>query len=152
MAEHQVSPRLRVRAGIGPADFPIITAIRRQVFVIEQGVATSVEPDNVDRAAHHALGLIGDRVVAVGRLHISGSEGQIAWVAVLPEFRRHGFGQAIMLHLLEIARASGVSVVLLNAQTHALRFYQRLGFETIGDRFLMGGIEHQMMSWVRPPD
>ena len=84
--------------------------------MVEQGVATNVEPDNVDRAARHVLGLIDDRVVGVGRLHITAGEAQIAWVAVLPDYRRLGVGRAVMARLIELAEAADVRVILLNAR------------------------------------
>jgi predicted GNAT family N-acyltransferase len=146
MAEPAAPPRLTVRDLRDAADMRAIVAIRRQVFVVEQGVATNVEPDNVDRAARHVLGLIDDRVVGVGRLHISAGEGQIAWVAVLPEYRRLGVGRAIMARLIELAEGADARVILLNAQGHARRFYRNLGFDTVGEPFIMGGIEHQMMA------
>jgi predicted GNAT family N-acyltransferase len=146
MAEPAAPPRLTVRDLRDAADMRAIVAIRRQVFVVEQGVATNVDPDNVDRAARHVLGLIDDRIVGVGRLHITAGEAQIAWVAVLPEERRLGVGRAIMARLIEIAEAADVRVILLNAQGHARRFYQNLGFETVGAPFIMGGIEHQLMA------
>lgn len=132
------------------ADLAAIVAIRRQVFVIEQGVATHVELDNVDRAAHHTLGLVDGRVVGIGRLHLTSGEGQIAWVAVLAAYRGLGIGRAIMTRLIDVADAAGAHVIILNAQTHALGFYEALDFHAIGEPFMMGGIEHQMMSRRRP--
>jgi predicted GNAT family N-acyltransferase len=145
MAEPVATPSLTVRDLRDPADMRAIVAIRRQVFVVEQGVATNVDPDNVDRAAHHVLGLVDDQIVGVGRLHITAGEAQIAWVAVLPDYRRLGVGRAIMLRLIEIADARNARVILLNAQAHARRFYRHLGFEVVGEPFFMGGIEHQLM-------
>jgi predicted GNAT family N-acyltransferase len=149
MAERDAALRLTVRDLRDSADMRSVVAIRRQVFVVEQGVATNVEPDNVDRVAHHVLGLVDDRVVGVGRLHITTNEGQIAWVAVLPEHRHLGVGRAIMQRLLDLADRSRIRVVMLNAQTHALRFYQHFGFQPVGEPFIMGGIEHQLMSRLR---
>jgi predicted GNAT family N-acyltransferase len=150
MAEPSATLHVTVRDLRDAADMRAVVAIRRQVFVIEQGVATSVEPDHVDRVAHHVLGLVDGHIAGVGRLHLTAGEGQIAWVAVLPEYRRLGVGRAIMRRLLELADAAGARVVLLNAQTHARRFYEHLGFRPVGDPFMMGGIEHQLMSRLRP--
>ena len=111
MAERDAAPRLTVRDLRDSADMRSVVAIRRQVFVVEQGVATNVEPDNVDRVAHHVLGLVDDRVVGVGRLHITANEGQIAWVAVLPDYRHLGVGRAIMRRLLTV-REPGALMVL----------------------------------------
>ena len=50
-----------------------------------------------------------------------------------------------MEHLIRWSQAQGARYVTLNAQTHALDFYRRLGFEPVGRRFYMGHIEHQVM-------
>lgn len=144
-------PRLVVRMAHLPDDMPAIIAIRRRVFIEEQRVTANVGFDVHDRAAYHTVALVAGAVVGAGRLHITGHEAQIAWVAVLPEYRQHGVGRAIVQRLIEVADAVGVEVILLNAQTHALRFYQRLGFRAVGSTFIMGGIEHQLMSRRRPP-
>jgi predicted GNAT family N-acyltransferase len=47
--------------------------------------------------------------------------------------------------MLADAVEAGREYVILNAQTHALEFYQRLGFRTVGDVFRMSRIPHQVM-------
>jgi predicted GNAT family N-acyltransferase len=127
-------------------DMDEIMTIRHAVFVVEQGVTHAVDGDPHDRYARHVVGLVDGVIVGTGRLHITGREGQIAWVAVLPEYRRLGVGRAIMRHLLDEADQAGLSVLYLNAQTHARRFYEHLGFHVVGPSFVMGGIEHQLMA------
>jgi ElaA protein len=143
-------PGVTVRLAQLPEDMPAIVAVRRRVFVEEQGVATAVAFDVNDRLASHVVGLVDGRIVGIGRLQITGQEAQIAWVAVVHEHRRHGVGRAIVRRLIELADAAGVELTLLNAQTHALRFYEHFGFRPVGSVFTMGGIEHQLMSRRRP--
>jgi predicted GNAT family N-acyltransferase len=145
-------PRRRVSARLirDAAEMEAILTIRRRVFAQEQGVATGTGTDAQDRGAYHVVGLVGDQIVGAGRLVIIGGEGQIAWVAVLPAYRRLGVGRAIMDELLLQADWAGLEVVMLNAQTHARRFYEHLGFVAAGTPFIMSGIEHQVMSRRRP--
>ena len=146
MAEPIATTSLTVRDLRDAADMRAIVAIRRQVFVVEQGVATNVDPDNVDRAARHVLGLIDDRIVGVGRLHITAGEAQIAWVAVLPEERRLGVGRAIMARLIEIA--AGSRCPRHPAQRPGARptLLPEPGLRDRRRPFIMGGIEHQLMA------
>ncbi|MBX6341346.1 MAG: GNAT family N-acetyltransferase [Thermomicrobiaceae bacterium] len=121
--------------------------IRREVFVREQGLTNSVRDDPDDRYSVHVLAAIEgvEGVVGIGRVTFVGDEAQIAWVAVRKPYRGRGVGRAIMEHLLEISREQGAQVVTLNAQTHALGFYEDLGFRPVGHRFYMSYIEHQHM-------
>lgn len=126
-------------------DMLLVYAIRREVFVDEQGLTESVRDDPDDRYSTHVLASIGDQVVGIGRATFIGDESQIAWVAIRRPYRRHGVGWAIMQRLIDISREQSCHLISLNAQTHALSFYQNLGFHSVGRRFYMSNIEHQHM-------
>ncbi|MDR1960318.1 MAG: GNAT family N-acetyltransferase [Planctomycetaceae bacterium] len=60
--------------------------------------------------------------------------GAIQNVAVLPEFRRRGLGQALVLRSLQGFLEAGLSQVSLEvtaANLVAIRLYERVGFETV---------------------
>ena len=124
-------------------DRDLIWQIRQKVFVIEQQVDPELEWDGEDEDAEHALaGLTADEIVATGRLQ---ADGKIGRMAVLPEWRKHGLGTAILNELVDAARKSGLSDAYLHAQTHALNFYQRHGFIAEGPEFDEAGIPHRLM-------
>lgn len=127
------------------AEMEAVYDIRREVFVREQGLTRSVYDEPDDRLSVHVVAQAGGRILGAGRLTFIQDEGQIAWLAIREPARRTGAGKAIMNHLLEVAADRPVQYVTLNAQTHALGFYQRFGFESIGRRFHMSQIEHQYM-------
>ena len=127
-----------------PDELPVIYEIRREVFVEEQGLTSTVVDEPDDRFSVHVLAAVGDETVGAGRVTFIGDEAQIAWVAVRRPYRRHGVGRAVMDALLDVSR-QGANIVSLNAQTHALTFYEALGFKSIGRRFYMAHIEHQHM-------
>lgn len=127
-----------------PDELPVIYDIRREVFVDEQGLTSTVVDEPDDRYSVHVLAAVGDETVGAGRVTFIGDEAQIAWVAVRVPYRRHGVGRAVMDALLQVS-GQGASIVSLNAQTHALTFYEALGFKPIGRRFFMAHIEHQHM-------
>ena len=124
---------------------PEIYAVRHEVFVVEQGLTHTVVDEPDDRYSVHVLASYDGRLAGVGRVTFIGDEAQVAWVAVRRAYRRHGVGRAIMDRLLEVSREQGVALVSLNAQTHALSFYETLGFRSVGRRFFMSAIEHQHM-------
>ncbi|HET9015168.1 MAG TPA: GNAT family N-acetyltransferase [Thermomicrobiaceae bacterium] len=127
-------------------DMPHVYDVRYDVFVREQGIASNVHDDPDDRYSLHVLASVRDEIVGTGRITFFGDEAQVVWVAVLKPYRGFGVGRAVMEHLLDLAREHGSRVVTLNAQTHALSFYNALGFRAIGRRFFMSNIEHQYMA------
>lgn len=124
-----------------------VIAIRRAVFTDEQHLTDTVDRDPHDQGAGtvQVLARLDDEPVGIGRLHVWRREGNIAWVAVLPPYRRLGIGLEIMDVLLGAAGRLGAQRVTLSAQTHATEFYRMLGFHTVGNTWIMGGIEHIMM-------
>ncbi len=128
--------------------------IRRRVFIEEQGVTEDEEidrfdddPADVDRCVH-VLGRLDGAAVATGRLILDQPDGDhpsIGRVAVLAEHRGRHFGAAVMLALHEQARDRDIGRVRLEAQLHALPFYERLGYTAMGPVFLDARIEHRRM-------
>jgi predicted GNAT family N-acyltransferase len=122
---------------------PLLRAVREAVFVREQGVPVELEWDGLDENCRHALALslTGD-AIGCGRLL---PDGHIGRVAVLPEWRKHQVGTAIVEALLSDAQARGHKRVVVEAQTHALTFYHRFGFAEQGKVFTDAGLPHIRM-------
>lgn len=127
-------------------DFAACLAIRRKVFVEEQSVPEDLECDAADAAAVHLLATLDGRPVGTARLLIDGPEGKIGRVAILPDCRGTGAGAALMRAALEELRARCVTTARLGAQTHALGFYEKLGFTAHGPIYDDAGIPHRDMS------
>lgn len=124
-------------------DQPIISNIRRQVFIEEQHVPEELEWDGLDTGAIHILaGPAAAIPCATGRLL---QTGQIGRMAVLPGYRGQGLGGLVLAELLNIAANSGMQEVFLHAQASAIPFYRRHGFRAAGDPFTEAGIAHQLM-------
>ncbi|MGB5097386.1 MAG: GNAT family N-acetyltransferase, partial [Porticoccaceae bacterium] len=119
-----------------------LRAIRRLVFVGEQGIPEAVEFDRQDAAARHWLASTTDgHPIGCGRL----LEDRVGRLAVLPEYRRQGVGAALLRRIIRDALAGGQGTLQLHAQTQALAFYEALGFEPRGEEFLEAGIPHRLM-------
>lgn len=141
-----------VRFARSPEEFSAIVELRRRVFRDEQNIVEGDVVDKDDRHSYQAMAVVADGLIGVGRLTPATSirpQPHIAWVATLPDYRGGGIGSLLMRSLLNVADERGMPAVTLSAQTHALDFYRRLGFMPYGDRFLVRGIEHQMMVWRR---
>jgi predicted GNAT family N-acyltransferase len=122
-------------------------ALRREVFVLGQGVAEELEIDGLDGASEHLLAL-DPRGVAVGtaRLRpVGGGCFKAERVAVAQAWRGRGLGRALMAAAEGRARASGARRVVLNAQLSVVGFYVRLGYAAHGPVFHEAGIPHLRM-------
>ena len=132
-----------VRPADWSADAATLRAIRTAVFVEEQGVAPELEWDDEDERAWHVLAIAPDgTMVGTGRLL---RDGRIGRMAVLKPWRGKGAGDALLTQLLKMAEAAGFRDLVLHAQTHAMGFYARFGFEPEGETFLEAGIPHCTM-------
>ncbi|MCP5143306.1 MAG: GNAT family N-acetyltransferase [Gammaproteobacteria bacterium] len=128
-----------------PADFAglreRLIAIRKQVFVAEQGIPLEIELDERDVHCRHVLVVADGTDVGTGRIDIERG-GRIGRVAVLKTWRRRGVGEAVMQGLHDIARAAGLARVYCHAQESAVPFYLSLGYQAEGESFLEVGIVH----------
>ncbi len=120
-----------------------IRVIRETVFIHEQGVPVELEWDGLDSSCAHVLAW-NDRGEAIGTARMQPS-GTIGRMAVLKDWRGRGIGRALLETLLDLAMRQGLPRVTLSAQTHAIGFYQRAGFHTVGEPFMDAGIPHRKM-------
>ena len=121
-------------------------AIRREVFVEEQGVPVDEEMDAHDALCTHFLALRGGEAIGTARLRVTDDGGVKAErVAVRRPFRGAGVGRALMRALEDEARALGRRELVLNAQLPVVAFYERLGYRAEGPEFLGAGIPHRAM-------
>ncbi|WP_189717246.1 GNAT family N-acetyltransferase [Streptomyces phaeofaciens] len=146
-----------VRVAEDPADLEACFAVRKEVFVREQGVPEDLEYDAYDAGALHVLAVREDGVpLGTGRL-LYGAEvaaektggdpsvGSLGRLAVTREARGLGVGVALVRAIEEAAHARGLAAVDLHAQTQALGFYERLGYAAYGPEELEAGIPHRSM-------
>jgi predicted GNAT family N-acyltransferase len=133
-----------VRAASWQRDLALLQDLRRTVFIQEQQVPESLEWDEFDVVSQHALALdVHGQPIGTGRLL---PDGHIGRMAVLHEWRCRGAGGAILEFLADCARRRGDTILHLNAQTHAIGFYERHGFIAHGEEFQDAGIPHRHMT------
>lgn len=133
----------RVRPAVWERDEETLRLIRFAVFVAEQRVPEALEWDGIDAQCEHAIAEDDSgSPIGCGRLL---PDGHIGRMAVLREWRGRGVGGAILDWLVELARKRGHAVARLNAQTHAIPFYEAHGFAPVGEPFDEAGIPHRAM-------
>jgi predicted GNAT family N-acyltransferase len=144
----------QVRLAADAADREACFAVRRQVFVVEQRVPEDLEYDAYDATALHVLAEGAEGPLGTGRL-LHGPEalaktgdagvGSLGRLAVTAAARGLGVGAALVRAIEDAAREHGLTAVDLHAQTRALGFYDRLGYEAYGPEFPDAGIAHRAM-------
>jgi predicted GNAT family N-acyltransferase len=120
-------------------------AIRRTVFVEEQGVDASLEYEH-EEDSHHYLLYLGEKPVATARWRETKAGIKLERFAVLPPFRNRGIGEIILKEVLVDVLPLEKSIYL-HSQVKAVPFYQRNGFCTVGEIFVEAGIEHFLMKY-----
>ncbi|MCX6244593.1 MAG: GNAT family N-acetyltransferase [Bacteroidetes bacterium] len=123
-------------------------AIRRKVFVEEEGVDPNLEYDHEEKA-HHYLLLIAGKPVAAARWRETEKGIKLERFAVLPEFRNRGFGQIILKEVLIDVVPLG-KTIYLHSQLRAVPFYERNGFRKEGEIFYEANMGHYFMTYYRP--
>ena len=137
-------PDFRVIEADYTRDLPRLRAVREPVFVMEQQVPLDLEWDTIDPDCRHVLALdAADRPIGTGRLTPQHTIGRMA---VLPDWRGKGVGNALLIHLIALARDADWLSVSLHAQVDALGFYRRHGFVVEGGIYTEAGILHQNMT------
>ncbi|THA65627.1 GNAT family N-acetyltransferase [Streptomyces sp. A0958] len=144
------------RTVTGEQDRAACFQLRKDVFVGEQNVPEEIEYDAYDADAVHVIAVAADgTALGTGRLlhgpaaaAKTGGDpavGSLGRLAVSKDARGLGVGAALVRAIEDAARDNGLAAVDLHAQTHALRFYERLGYVAYGPEFPDAGIPHRAM-------
>ncbi len=128
------------------ADRAALSRVRIEVFIEEQQVPPEMEWDEADPEAIHLLAELEDEVLGCARVL---ADGHIGRMAVLKPWRGRGVGSALLKAAVAACRELG-QAAWLDAQLHAIPFYERHGFHAEGDTFMDAGIPHRRMRLSSP--
>jgi len=127
-------------------DYAPCVALRRAVFIEEQGISEAEEMDDLDASAIHMLAVVDGKPAGTARVLIQDDIGKIGRICVLADHRGTGLGarivQAAMDHLRTLPN---VTRAKLGSQDHAIGFYEKLGFIGYGPFYDDAGIPHRDM-------
>jgi predicted GNAT family N-acyltransferase len=120
--------------------------VRKTVFVKEQHVPVEEEIDEFEQnSTHFVLYDDNKKPIGAGRYRSFDEYGKVERICILSTNRKGGAGKAVMNKIEEYALNNGTPALKLNAQTHAIPFYSKLGYEVISEEFLDAGIPHKTM-------
>ncbi|WP_158224563.1 GNAT family N-acetyltransferase [Agaribacterium haliotis] len=137
-----------IRQANWPEDKDTLRAIRKTVFVIEQGVPEEQEWDEFEESSTHFLASENEFACACVRvLQSAPHEFKITRLAVLEEKRKQGLASALLQHAVCYALNQGAKRIYMHAQSSAISLYKKWAFRSVGQRFEEAGIEHQLMEF-----
>ena len=143
------SPTLTIRKATNPNELRHAFQIRETVFVKEQHVSSEEEYDGHDQTATHLIVYDADNVpCGTARWRQTDRGIKLERFAVLRSHRGQGVGRLLLeTALWDIEEDPNVSqqLVYLHAQTPAVGFYKKFGFDQVGEEFEECHIKHYEM-------
>jgi len=123
--------------------------VRKEVFVVEQGIPDDIVFDGAEGDALHFIVADGKQVVGTVRLCFP-DEGQVKQakierMAVLKQYRGMHLGVGILSFVMGLLESWRIEKVTLHAQSEVVEFYEKCGFQKTGSPFVEVGISHVEM-------
>ena len=121
-----------------------ILKARAKVFMFEQKI-WYLDMDNIDYKSQHLFLEQNGEVVAYLRAFSGETDGEIHIGRVLSVEHNKGLGTLLMNNAFKFFKENNVKSIVLNSQITAVKFYEKLGFNTTGQEFIEAGIPHIKM-------
>lgn len=128
-------------------DYQAALAVRRSVFIEEQGVPAAAEVDEHEAQAHHFVAFNPSGIACgAARWRQTANGAKLERFAVLQQERRRSVGRRLLIAVMEdVERVAPDQISYLHAQIDVVNFYVKHGFEPYGETFVECDIIHQAM-------
>jgi len=122
-------------------------SVRHPVLRPRKNIETChFDGDNLESTRHFGL-FIDDELAGVASLFKSNSDlfqekeqFQLRGMAVLEKFQKKGIGESLVKYAEENAKSRSGKLIWFNAREVAVRFYEKMGYQIIGEPFDIGDI------------
>ena len=121
----------------------LVLSIRRDVFIRGLNIPEHMEIDENEDVATYVLAYTKNKPVGTARWRETKRGVKLERFAVLGEYRSNGIGGKMTEFILNNLNKS--QLIYLYAQESAIKFYEKLGFKSVGNLFEEVGIKHQKM-------
>ena len=118
-------------------DVPAMARIERDSFEAPWSADEITKDVTAGGNVYVAVALAGDERAGYAEIRMISGEAQIYNIAIAPEFRREGIGEALLRHCIDKAEADGCKLVTLEVRGSneaAMELYKKLGFHEVGCR------------------
>lgn len=119
---------------------------RAEIFIMEQRIRYQ-DMDNLDYESLHCFFVEDHRVTAYLRAFYADSDITTVKIGrVLTLKHAKGIGRDLMQQSIKAVKENmNCTKIRMDAQKHAVGFYEKFGFQTVSDEFLEAGIVHVIM-------
>tara|TARA_Y100000385_G_C12843751_1_gene529965 strand:+ start:270 stop:722 length:453 start_codon:yes stop_codon:yes gene_type:complete len=126
-----------------------ISRVRSEIFVVEQKILYN-DFDRKDYKAIHLSGFVEDNLIAYARIFDKGDYYEnypgFGRVAVVEKERGKDYGKELVKKCIEVCEKNfEKKEIKISAQAYLEKFYDELGFEYRGERYMEDGIPHCAM-------
>ena len=118
-------------------DVPAMARIERESFDSPWSANEITKDVMAGGGVYVAVALLGEERVGYAEVRSVAGEAQIYNIAIAPEMRGRGVGEALLRHVISAAEAQGCNVVTLEVKAGndaAMKLYEKLGFREVGRR------------------
>ena len=135
-----------------PEDVKAVSKIEKMCFSTPWSLkAFRLELEDND-CAHYAVVVAGEDIVGYGGMWMIIDEAHITNVAIHPDYRRKGMGEAVMRYLIKKASEIGAVAMTLEVRVSnkaAIYLYKKLGFIEKGIRrgYYTNNREDALIMW-----
>ena len=103
-----------------------------------------------DEKAYHFGGFFDAQLISVISLyndsaHTQNSAMQFRKFATLSAFQGQGIGSQLLQYAIRYAQHKQAEILWCDARKSAIGFYQKFGFEVVGDAFIKSGVSYVRM-------
>lgn len=135
------------------ADVPDVMRIEREAFPTQWPADAFYNELHGNRLAHYFVGRRRGEVVAYGGIWAILEDSHVTTIAVDGRYRGKGFGEAMLLRLIDEAIACGSSWMTLEVResnTIAQSLYRKYGFTTVTERkgYYSDNSESALVMWA----
>jgi predicted GNAT family N-acyltransferase len=117
-----------------------------EVFQKGQNISKDADFDGLDDIAEHVICYLDNEVVGTIRIRYLHNDMKLERLAVLASARGKSIGKEIMLFTINYFKTKPeLKGILLSAQQYLEKFYNNLGFTTLGEPYTEVGIPHVKM-------
>ena len=123
-----------------------ILKARAEIFIMEQNIHYQ-DMDNVDYKSLHCFFMEENKVIAYLRAFYQEDKNDIVRIGRVLTLRHgNGIGRELMeKSIVAIKEKMKCKKISMDAQKHAVGFYEKFGFQVVSDDFLEEGVVHVVM-------
>ncbi len=123
-------------------------AIQLRDDILRRPLGLSFTPSDIAAEADQwHFGLVQDDqlIAIVVVVPLSPMRAKLRQMAVTPSLQRQGHGAVLVARVEDVLRERGFEEIELNAREVAMGFYNKLGYQPVGEQFIEVSIPHYKM-------